>query len=730
MSLKLHNLAAPRRAVCNLLQFIPITLALGGFLLVGTESFGQVNNEYRSFKSGPWSDLSTWERYNGVTWLPPTMGQGPPNSAKNVITVKSTHIVTVDLNTSADQFIIEAGAQVVVNSGFTLTIANGSSDMTVNGILDISGTVTKSTGAIIFINGEVINRAGSLTVMGSGLLIFNPNSFYRHLRNAGGIPNANWHSSSTCEVAGTLAGGISGLGQSFGNLIWNRTGQINNQSLPEAGSMSIAGNFTIHSTGMGRLQLNQAFLNVGGNFTKSGGIFRLANADNDRSMTVSGSASMTNDSLIMAAGGAGSMGVGTLEVKGNFSATGGTITETSLGDGYGKILLNGVATQSITATGVISDSINFSIDNPMGVLLASDLAIPGDLTFISGLFTLGAFDLQVNGDIIDADETAYVQTNGAGILKQTVSTTEVEFPVGNSAYNPATLARTAGSGVYNIRVIDGVFQNGMTGTPVTEKVVNRIWDVSADGDVGELTLTVQWNSGDEGLGFTRDQSYISHYVGGWQPDAEGAANGAGPYTLSRSGITGLSPFAIGSQGVLPIELMFFTATPKGKTVFLEWRTATELDNAYFHIERSTNGRDFAEIGKIAGAGTSLVPLDYTFTDVLPLNGWNYYRLRQVDFDGRFAYSPIQAVRMEKDGNKVGMQLFPNPASQELNLTTNDAMQPGDRLEIYDVTGQLVLRFSASDVFNVPVDVSQLPVGTYTVRLHTEKATFNASFVKQ
>lgn len=734
MSLKLHQLTAPWRAehpFCNLLPAFPIAIVFAFFLLFSTESFGQATDEYRSVNTGLWSDLSTWQRFNGATWQTPTAFEGAPNSAKKAITVRSPNIVIVDISTSAGQFTIAAGAQVVVTTGATLTIANdtGSPDMTVNGILDYSGTVSKSAAANILINGEVINRGGNFTVMGPNIVFFNSNSLYRHLRNAGGIPNANWHSASTCEVAGTLAGGISGLGQSFGNLTWNRTNQVNNQNLPDAGSMSIAGNFTIHSTGMGRLNLNQAFLNVGGNFIKSGGKFRLANGDNDRTVTVNGNVSVTNDSLIMAAGGAGAMGVGTLEVKGSFSATGGTITETSLGTGDGKILFNGTATQGIIATGIINESINFAVDNSMGVLLASDLTIPGDLTFVSGLFSLGAYDLKVNGTVVDADATAYVQTNGAGSLRQSVSASSIEFPVGNSTYNPASLINAGTTDIISVRVTDQVLLDGDSGAPVTEKVVNRTWFIEEDAMGGSsLDITLQWDVADEFVGFTADECYVAHYTGsGWEVSP--SANASMTRSLTFANITSLSPFSIASQGALPIELISFSAKPNGKTVQLDWRTASELNNAFFYIERSTNGRDFVEIGKLQGAGTSYTPLDYRFTDAFPVTGWNYYRLRQVDFDGQFSFSPVQAVLMDEKGDSNTLQVFPNPVSHELQLRTAALIQPADRLEIYDFTGKVVQHFSASDAFNSPVDVTQLPAGRYTVRLHIGTGVRNASFVK-
>ncbi len=359
----------------------------------------------------------------------------------------------------------------------------------------------------------------------------------------------------------------------------------------------------------------------------------------------------------------------------------------------------------------MSDSINVSVDNSMNVVLASDLTVPGDLTMISGLLSLGAFDLEVGGTAAGKRIVCANQWQ-----RQVAPITICQSAQFLQPGNPCT------DYVFSARVTDQVLSNGDSGSPVVDFVVNRTWFIEEDvPDGSDLDITLQWNSGDQFGTFTPDESYIAHYTSGaWV--GSGVSDGTG-FNLTFSGVTTPSPF------FFPIELLAFTAAPKGKTVQLDWRTATELNNAFFHIERSANGRDFSEIGKVAGAGTSHTPLDYAFTDQLPQTGWNYYRLRQVDFDGQFSYSPVQAVQMGKDGT-VRLQLFPNPANNALNLKTDRLIEPADRLEIYDYTGRQVMSCSASDAVSAPMDISQLPAGTYVVRLRMAEGTTNAAFVKQ
>ena len=109
---------------------------------------------------------------------------------------------------------------------------------------------------------------------------------------------------------------------------------------------------------------------------------------------------------------------------------------------------------------------------------------------------------------------------------------------------------------------------------------------------------------------------------------------------------------------LPIELLDFSGTPMAKSVMLKWQTATEINNDYMAVERSTDARTFAEIGRLAGAGNSNTLLNYGLEDEQPANGINYYRLRQVDTDGAVAYSEVIVVRFAGNENNEEPLLYP------------------------------------------------------------------------
>ena len=173
-----------------------------------------------------------------------------------------------------------------------------------------------------------------------------------------------------------------------------------------------------------------------------------------------------------------------------------------------------------------------------------------------------------------------------------------------------------------------------------------------------------------------------------------------------------------SAAILPVTLISFTAKPYRKSVMVQWQTANEENNDYFDIERSGDGKVFEVVGKVAGHGTIDVTIDYAYLDLIPLSGTSYYRLRQVDYDGTFAYSSIAAVRMESEESVFSIS--PNPTKDEIRInwaleTTSDAELD---VEIYDVYGRNVMYFNLDSKTGeqAVLPLHELPSGNYFIRL--------------
>lgn len=366
--------------------------------------------------------------------------------------------------------------------------------------------------------------------------------------------------------------------------------------------------------------------------------------------------------------------------------------------------------------------------------LQANATILGTLNLQSGDFKLGDFNLTINstGSISGGSPTSYVKTDGNGVLiQQVTSGSSFVFPVGNSSYNPATLDNTAGTqnDNYQVRVVDQVLSNGTFGTAVTEEVVGRTWLIDEETAGGSsVTLILQWFSGDETMGFDRDNCYIGHYLNGvWEqsniPTASNSQNGG--FVLTASGIDEFSPFVVATAGaILPVELAYFRAYAKEKTAILEWSTESELNNDEFVIERSADLRTFEAIGIVDGQGNSQIQHDYTFIDKAPLAGTNYYRLKQIDFDGTFSYSEIETVKF----GQAGIQIWPNPVRNTLNILLEGPSNQAAVVDIYTISGQKI----RSDKFQqLPdrISVEGLAQGHYFLEIRLENEVQRMRFVK-
>ncbi|MEM6347713.1 MAG: T9SS type A sorting domain-containing protein [Bacteroidota bacterium] len=140
---------------------------------------------------------------------------------------------------------------------------------------------------------------------------------------------------------------------------------------------------------------------------------------------------------------------------------------------------------------------------------------------------------------------------------------------------------------------------------------------------------------------------------------------------------------------LPVELLDFSAQGEGNKVRLDWTTAYELNNDYFTVERSTNGLSFQVIEKVEGAGTSQGLNQYFAYDNKPLSGKTYYRLKQTDFDGTFAYSEVIELNFDAQQLALNLQAFPNPiaSATPLHLTIDAPQAAMMMLEIVDQKGR-------------------------------------------
>ena len=158
---------------------------------------------------------------------------------------------------------------------------------------------------------------------------------------------------------------------------------------------------------------------------------------------------------------------------------------------------------------------------------------------------------------------------------------------------------------------------------------------------------------------------------------------------------------------LPVTFAGFSAKASPEGTELNWQTATESNNDYFSVERSTDGRIFFAIGEVSGYGDSDVERDYQFVDKTPVAGrTNYYRLRQVDFDGAESFSPV--VNVTVTDAATSWTFGPNPAAPGQTVRFRGELPAN--LQLLNSRGQSVQQIATTDS-EWTLD-AQLPAGVY------------------
>lgn len=161
---------------------------------------------------------------------------------------------------------------------------------------------------------------------------------------------------------------------------------------------------------------------------------------------------------------------------------------------------------------------------------------------------------------------------------------------------------------------------------------------------------------------------------------------------------------------MPIELFSFSAEREGKKAKLKWITDSEINNAFFTLERSNDAIHFQQIARVDGAGTSRERSDYEYFDSTPAAGINYYRLSQTDFDGQKTYFNIQSVYFEPNNNVV---IYPNPNSGSFNIERKSDSRV--QLSFVDSFGK-TRWFDDTDQMLIRVNIPNLSKGIYFLKV--------------
>ncbi|MBN9381942.1 MAG: T9SS type A sorting domain-containing protein [Chitinophagaceae bacterium] len=349
------------------------------------------------------------------------------------------------------------------------------------------------------------------------------------------------------------------------------------------------------------------------------------------------------------------------------------------------------------------------------VLLNSNIAVNGNLTMQSGNLQLNNYTVDLGsgaGAILGENNNARITGTTGGTVNKTVTLNapvsvnpgNIGVEITSTANLGSTLIKrghvqqtSSGGGLSIHRYFDIIPTNN---SALSANLKFYYFDNELAGrNKPELT---QWESSDGGTHWS--------YLGQDQLD------NTNDWVLKNT-IATFSRMTLASNinNPLPVQLLYFNATLNNGTTLLKWATANEFNNDHFELERSPKGDIFTWLASIKSHGNSDVQQYYEYTDPHPFDGNTYYRLKQVDIDGNFRYSPIVSVRTIAD---FSYSTYPNPAKDKFVLSINATTAGEGQFVLTDLSGKtLSVRevHLAAGSNTCEWDISRLPKGVYFLR---------------
>ncbi|MFZ1805688.1 MAG: T9SS type A sorting domain-containing protein, partial [Cyclobacteriaceae bacterium] len=663
--------------------YISVDTQSGGYLGSFSLCVNNVNNTYYSFADGNWNTPGSWS----------ATGHGGPAEtvffpvAGDVAYIQG-HAITVGAAANAAE----------VN----LTVANAATQLVVNSSsLNVAGKVTLTNAGNNFSGGITVTSNGNMTINDNlQLSRSGGNSAFGVTVNTGSLltinRDLNWSSTGGTTVDNTVI--VNGTGALVVNRDINFTstgGRLMQLQGNSVASITVARDVVFNATAAGQEQIqlnNSARFRIGRNFVRGGTPYGTLISNGTSTVEF-----FTNTYLqtLAPSGGAG----------------GDAFT-------YNNLTINNtrITTPQVTLGGAVTVN---------GNLMLTSGVVSTTVTNILNLKNATTTSIGSTSSYVDGPMTYEVATSTPNTIRN--------LPLGNNgSYRPAILRVTHTDATPVVYTAQHYMQSagalGYTLPGTLEKVSGvRYWTInrSAVANLTGAQVTLYYGIGTSD-GVTDPANLRVAKTNGagttWF-DVGGTGSAAGTGTITSSLFTTFSTLtlanATGGTNPLPIELKSFDVFYDGSEVQLEWTTASELNNDFFTIQRSVDGQEFESLYTVAGNGTTTEVHNYFATDVQPLDGISYYRLKQTDYDGTSTFSGIRKVEVEYTG-QVTFDVYPNPTDGVNTFVKLLGASEEIRITVNDLVGRNILSIIAPVAQGneriIPLDIESLPQGIYIITI--------------
>lgn len=380
---------------------------------------------------------------------------------------------------------------------------------------------------------------------------------------------------------------------------------------------------------------------------------------------------------------------------------------------YSDVTFSGGGTKRLHTSAIINGVIS---------LVNGKVDVADDTLIITALATLGTGN-------ISATDTSYIETGnsatGRVLLQGVGAASTLVVPVGSPKnYLPVTLT-PAQNYVMAIAAYDGLTNDGtFSGTPVSPAIkaqsVNAFWNISDISGTGNVQVSVNWPQSIEGSTFTtlpNNQIALVEYNGtNWLPGSYGTADNTN--NVATDSFSTFTVFTVTKkQGLLPVTDIKLNLIRQNNSILVNWNTINEINTAKCVVERSNDGINFSDIYTTNAAGT-ISAKSYTYTDKFFTLGLNYYRIKLMDIEGNYVYSPVQYLGVQE---KPTFVVLSNPIiNNNISIQANAIEDGNYKVMLLNSIGQKLItkEFSISGnaiIMNLSVSAT-LGAGIYYVEI--------------
>jgi trimeric autotransporter adhesin len=697
--------------------------------------------------SGIASKLVAGDSTNALTFtIPSAYSYSGPLDVSPLATVVVTNALAPSFGTISDNTTVTyngTSQTIYGDSYYNLTVSGTGTKSLVSGAgtSSVTNVFTVGVGSVFNNNGIAITVSGTAgivnngTITGSGMLTYSLLDVSTSISGTGTYSNLEIQAVSTSNTTQTVT--LSNAVTITDTLVLTEGSLVNGTNLTMASGSNIEvsdGSLAASISGSTGYSVIYSAFNIGTTKTTSNeltGTLRNFTLQAGSAITVS-----LNRNLML---------------TGNFTLTSGTLDPTTsnynitIGGNYTNnatltsrnitFTFNGSAAQTINAPST-QTFYKLTINSTGGVTLNTPVQVSNTFTLTNGLITsssTNSITINSTATISGGSSSSYVNGPLVITLATTTQTSKL-FPVGKSgAYRPATLSITqanTNATNYTAELFTGAPPSRTLPSGLYSVSSVRYWTISCSNAANVSSVFVRLEYGnDDNVTDPTTIKIVKSSGSNWiNLGGLGSASGSG-FINSTSSFNTFSDFVIASStapSVLPLKWITFTGRARDNNVQLNWKTASETNIDFYEVQRSTEPNQWKTIGKLTGknAGSN----EYEFMDADPFTT-NFYRIREVDFNGKESYSAIIEVSSQVT---TTFTVQPNPVTNhqfsckvdEPSFITASQLQ----VSVIDMLGRMMMTFNTSGRSLIPVDAAKLPSGKYYVIISSGNKKIQTSVI--